>query len=120
MNTMGRVGASAVLSALALLGGMSGHRVGEFTLFGGQCKSVTVCERNMDVRPAVDAMLAEQVATFGPTCVDPAEFKGIPARVLVRNARLKDFDTGVVRAVSLDEALAGARAGKVWVMKACA
>ena len=104
---------------MLLVGGMSGQRAGELTLFGGRCKVVAVCERNADVRPAADAMIAEQVATFGPTCVDPAKFKGIPARVLVRNARLKDFDTGVVRVVTLDAALAAAKAGKVYVVKAC-
>ena len=119
MNTMGRVGASAVLSAVALLGGMSGTRPGEITLFGGVCKSVEACERNADVGPAVDEMIADQVKAFGPSCVDPAQFKGTPSRVLVRNSQLKDFDTGVVRVVTLDAALAGAKAGKVYVLKAC-
>ena len=76
--------ASALLLTIALVGGMSGHRTGEITLFGGTCKSDAVCTRNADIGPAVDAMIAEQVATFGPSCVDPATFKGIPSRVLVR------------------------------------
>ena len=113
--------ASALLLTIALVGGMSGIREGEFTLFGGgTCKSDAVCTRNADIGPAVDAMIAEQVATYGPSCVDPAAFKGIPSRVLVRNARLKDFDTGVVRVVTLDAALAAAKAGSVYVLKACA
>ena len=112
--------ASAALFAMLLVGGVSGHRSNEVTLFGGTCQSDAVCERNADIGPAVDAMIAEQVATFGPTCVDPAAFKGIPSRVLVRNARLKDFDTGVVRSVDLDTALDAAKAGTVYVLKACA
>jgi hypothetical protein len=112
--------ASAILTAMLVIGAMSGTRPGEFTLFGGVCKSVAVCERNADIGPAVDAMIAEQVATFGPTCVAPATFKGIPARVLIRNAHMTDGDTGVVRAVTLDTALAGAKIGKVFVLKACA
>lgn len=100
---------------------MSGPREGQVTLFGGgACRSVTVCERNLDLRPAIAEMLADQVARFGPTCVDPAAFVGIPSRALVRNALAADGDTGVVRSVTLDEALAGAKAGKVYVLKACA
>lgn len=114
--------ATAVLFAMLLVGGMAGGmREGEVTLFGGgTCKSLATCEANADNGPAIEAMLAEQVATFGATCVDPAKFVGIPARVLVRNARMTDGDTGVVRAVDLDAALAGARSGKVYVLKACA
>ena len=100
---------------------MSGPREGQVTLFGGgACRSVTVCERNMDLRPAIAEMLADQVSRFGPTCVDPASFVGIPSRALVRNALAADGDTGVVRSVTLDEALAGAKAGTVYVLKACA
>ena len=111
---------TAVLGSMLLVGGMAGHREGEFTLFGGTCKSDIACQRNANIGPAADAMIAEQVATFGPSCVDPTKFVGIPSRVLVRNARLKDFDTGVVRAVTLDAALAAAKAGTVYVLKACA
>jgi len=111
--------ASAGMFTLVMVGGMAGHREGEFTLFGGVCQSDIVCERNNDIRPAADAMIAEQVATYGPSCVDPTKFVGIPSRVLVRNARLKDFDTGVVRVVTLDTALAAAKAGTVYVLKAC-
>jgi hypothetical protein len=34
--------------------------------------------------------------------------------------RPRDLDTGVVRVVTLDEALAAAKAGRVFVLKACA
>ena len=112
--------ATTVLGSMLVVGGLSGHRAGEFTLFGGgTCKSAAVCEANADIGPAVDAMIAEQVATFGPSCVDPAKFVGIPAKVLVRNARLEDFDTGVVRVVTLDAALAAAKTSAVYVLKAC-
>ena len=110
---------TAVLGSMLVIGGMSGTRPGEVTLFGGTCQSDAVCARNADISPAVDAMIADQVATYGPSCVDPAKFVGIPSRVLVRNARLKDFDTGVVRVVTLDAALAAAKAGTVYVLKAC-
>jgi hypothetical protein len=121
MATVRRVACSGLLFALVLVAAMSGPREGEVILFGGgACRSVTVCERNMDLRPAIEEMLADQVARFGPTCVDPARFVGIPSRALVRNALAADGDTGVVRSVTLDEALAGAKAGKVYVLKACA
>ena len=121
MATVRRVACSGLLFALVLFVSLTGHRGGQVTLFGGgACRSVTVCEHNMDVRPAIAEMLADQVARFGPTCVDPARFVGIPSRVLVRNALAADGDTGVVRAVTLDEALAAAKAGKVYVLKACA
>ena len=111
---------SALLFAMLVVGAMSGTRPGEFTLFGGVCQSDVVCARNADIGPAVNTMIAEQVATYGPSCVDPAKFVGIPGKVLVRNARLKDFDTGVVRVVTLDAALIAAKAGTVYVLKACA
>lgn len=111
---------SGLLFALVLIVAMSGHREGEVILFGGGgCRSATVCEHNMDLGPDIAEMLADQVATFGPTCVDPAKFVGIPSRALVRNALAADGDTGVVRSVTLDEALAAAKAGKVYVLKAC-
>jgi len=109
---------TTVLGSMLVVGAMSGHR--EVTLFGGTCQSDAVCERNADIGPAVAEMIADQVATYGPSCVDPAKFVGIPSRVLVRNAHLKDFDTGVVRVVTLDAALAAAKAGTVYVLKACA
>jgi len=112
--------ASAGMFALVMVGAMSGTRPNEVTLFGGVCQSDAVCERNADIGPAVAAMIADQVATYGPSCVDPAKFVGIPSRVLVRNAHRKDFDTGVVRVVTLDAALAAAKAGAVYVLKACA
>lgn len=121
MATLRRVAFSGLLFSLVLIVAMSGHPQGEVTLFGdGQCRSVAVCQENMDLGPAVAEMLADQVATFGPTCVDPAKFVGIPSRALVRNALAADGDTGVVRSVTLDEALAAAKAGKVYVLKACA
>jgi hypothetical protein len=121
MAAVRRVASSAFLFALVILAVMSGHREDRIELFSGAaCKSAAACERNKDLGPAVEEMLADQVARFGPTCVDPAKFVGIPSRVLVRNARAVDGDTGVVRAVTLDEALAGAKAGTVYVLKACA
>jgi hypothetical protein len=120
MAAVRRVASSAFLFALVILAVVSGHREDRIELFNGAaCTSPAACESNSDIGPAVEEMLADQVARFGATCVDPARFVGIPSKVLVRNARAVDGDTGVVRAVTLDEALAGARAGKVWVLKAC-
>jgi len=120
MAILRRVACSGLLCALVLVVALSGQRAGEVILFGGgSCRSVTVCEHNMDLGPAIAGMLSDQVAMFGPTCVDPATFVGIPARALVRNALAADGDTGVVRSVTLDEALAAAKAGKVYVLKAC-
>jgi len=121
MATVRRLASSAFLCALVLIAALSGQPEHQVTLFDGDtCRSVAVCERNKDLGPAVAEMLADQVLKFGPTCVDPVKFVGIPSRVLVRNARAVDGDTGVVRAVTLDEALAGAKAGRVYVLKACA
>ena len=112
---------NTVLCALVLSAALAPTPQKEIPLIGGGvCKSLETCERNSDLGPMVDEMIAEQVAHFGPTCVDPTKFKGIPTRVLVRNARPRDLDTGVVRVVTLDEALAGAKAGRVFVLKACA
>lgn len=120
MVAVRRVASNAFLFALVLLATLSGHREEQVELFNGAaCKSPAVCARNRDLGPAIKDMLAEQVDRFGPTCVDPVKFVGIPSKALVRNARAVDGDTGVVRMVSLDEALAGAKAGRVYVLKAC-
>ena len=63
MATLRRVAFSGLLFSLVLIVAMSGHPQGEVTLFGdGQCRSVAVCQENMDLGPAVAEMLADQVA----------------------------------------------------------
>lgn len=120
MAAVRRVASSAFLFAFVLLAALSGQREEQVELFNGAaCESAAVCERNRDLGSAIEDMLADQVARFGPTCVDPVKFVGIPSKALVRNARAVDGDTGVVRVVTLDEALAGAKAGRVYVLKAC-
>ena len=119
-TTLGRVASSAALVSVALVGALSGTLPGHMRFNDGvQCRDVAACERRADVGPAVEAMLADQLATFGPACVDPKDFSGIPSRVLVRNARMTDFDTGVVRAVSFEQAWTGAKSGTVFVLRLC-
>ena len=114
------------MTSMAVTGAMSGTRPGDHNtveLSGGQPPSAAqqaIRAHNNDIGPAVKEMVDDQVKKFGPTCVNPTQFKGIPGHVLVRNAKLKDFDTGVVRSVGLDEAMSSAKAGKAWVLKSCA
>ena len=73
-------------------------------------------------RAAFDAMVAEQVAeqTAGRECWEPGTREGvIPTAVLVRGIAIGD-GAGVVRPATFDQGWALAKAGKVWILKACA
>jgi hypothetical protein len=107
---------STVLSAIVLVG-IAVSSVPPVGLFDGRpCKDNATCAKNADISAMVDEMLAEQTAKY-PRCVDPKAFKGVPARVLVRDS--KGGDSGVVRSVSFDVAWHDAKAGKVYVLKLC-
>lgn len=67
------------------------------------------------------AIVTEQVEaiTTGHDCTG-ADQPRLVDRVLVRNARMADGDTAVVRVVTFDQAYAAAKAGRVVVLGYCA
>ena len=71
---------------------------------------------------AFDVMIAGQVAQHsqGHVCWEPGTREGvIPSTVLVRGMK-PGQGMGVVRALTLDEGWAQAKAQRIWILKACA